>query len=87
MKLKTLNKKQKVYKCRICFCEGGFDGLNPLISPCKCSGSVKYIHLNCLRKWLTTKILSKVSSNNDIYCYVFKSLKCETHCECSDMKC
>ena len=77
MKLKTLNKKQKVYKCRICFCEGGFDGLNPLISPCKCSGSVKYIHLNCLRKWLTTKILSKVSSNNDIYCYVFKSLKCE----------
>lgn len=77
MKLKSLNKKQKIYKCRICFCEGGFDGLNPLISPCKCSGSVKYIHLNCLRKWLTTKIISKVSSNNNIYCYIFKSLKCE----------
>ena len=78
LKLKNINKKkQKVYKCRICFCEGNFEGINPLISPCNCSGSVKYIHLNCLRKWLTTKIITKVSANNDIYCYVFKKLKCE----------
>ena len=76
-KLKSLNKKQKIYRCRICFCEGNFEGLNPLISPCKCSGSVKYIHLNCLRKWLTSKITTKVSSTNDIYCYVYKTLKCE----------
>ena len=72
-----MNKKQKIYRCRICFCEGNFEGLNPLISPCKCSGSVKYIHLNCLRKWLTSKITTKVSSTNDIYCYVYKTLKCE----------
>ena len=77
VKLKNINKSQKKYRCRICFCEGNFEGNNPLISPCKCSGSVKYIHLNCLRKWLTTKITTKISSNNDIYCYVFKSLKCE----------
>ena len=76
-KLKSLNKKQKIYRCRICFCEGNFEGSNPLISPCKCSGSVKYIHLNCLRKWLTSKITTKVSSTNDIYCYVYKTLKCE----------
>ena len=72
-----MNKKQKTYRCRICFCDGNFEGINPLISPCKCSGSVKYIHLNCLRKWLTSKITTKVSSTNDIYCYVYKSLKCE----------
>ena len=76
-KLKDVNKKQKTYRCRICFCDGNFEGINPLISPCKCSGSVKYIHLNCLRKWLTSKITTKVSSTNDIYCYVYKSLKCE----------
>ena len=76
-KLKSVNKKQKTYRCRICFCEGNFEGLNPLISPCKCIGSVKYIHLNCLRKWLTSKITTKVSPTNDIYCYVYKSLKCE----------
>ena len=76
-KLKDVNKKQKTYRCRICFCEGNFEGLNPLINPCKCSGSVKYIHLNCLRKWLTSKITTKISSNSDIYCYVYTSLKCE----------
>ena len=79
MKLKTLNEKPKFkpFKCRICFCEGNFDGNDPLISPCKCTGSVKYIHLNCFRKWLTSKIVMKTSSNNNIYCYTFKSLECE----------
>ena len=77
VKLKNINKSKKKYRCRICFCDGNFEGNNPLISPCKCSGSVKYIHLYCLRKWLTSKITTKISSNNDIYCYVFKSLKCE----------
>ena len=77
VKLKNINKSHKKYRCRICFCEGNFEGNNPLISPCKCSGSIKYIHLNCLRKWLTSKITTKNSSNNEIYCYVFKSLKCE----------
>ena len=29
---------------------------NPLITPCKCSGSVKYIHLNCLKAWLAKRL-------------------------------
>ena len=64
-------------KCRVCFCEGNFEGKNPLISPCNCTGSVKYIHLNCLRKWLTSKVNMKCSQTNNIYCYTFKSLECE----------
>ena len=78
-KLKSINEKQKLkhYKCRLCFCEGNFEGNDPLISPCKCTGSLTYIHLNCLRKWLTSKIVIKTSSSNDIYCYTFKSLECE----------
>lgn len=79
IKLKTINEKQKLkpFKCRICFCEGSFDGNDPLISPCKCIGSLKYIHLNCFRKWLTSKVTTKSSSTNNIYCYTFKSLECE----------
>ena len=79
LKLKTINEKQKSkhFKCRLCYGEGDFEGDNPLISPCKCTGSVTYIHLICLRKWLTSKITTKASSTNNIYCYTFKSLECE----------
>jgi len=35
--------------CRICLSEEGDDAVaNPLFSPCKCAGTMKYIHLNCL---------------------------------------
>ena len=79
IKLKKVNKNEKAkhFNCRICFCEGNFEGKDPLISPCKCTGSVTYIHLNCLRKWLTSKIIQKSSSSNNIYCYTYKSLECE----------
>ena len=79
LKLKTINEKQKTqsFKCRICFCEGSFEGNDPLISPCKCTGSLTYIHLNCLRKWLTLKVNTKSFPSNNIYCYSFRSLECE----------
>jgi hypothetical protein len=78
VKLKNVNDKNlKPFKCRICFSEGNFEDKNPLISPCNCTGSVKYIHLNCLRKWLTSKINIKSSSSGNIYCYSFKDLECE----------
>jgi len=35
--------------CRICF--GGVNEIlesGKLISPCKCKGSMKYVHVNCL---------------------------------------
>lgn len=37
--------------CRICHCEA--DAANPLLSPCYCSGSLKYVHQSCLQQWLT----------------------------------
>ena len=40
--------------CRICLDPGELD--NPLITPCKCSGSVKYIHLGCLKTWLAKRL-------------------------------
>ena len=78
IKLKNVKDKNlKPLKCRICFSEGNFEDKNPLISPCNCTGSVKYIHLNCLRKWLTSKINVKSSSSGNIYYYSFSNLECE----------
>ncbi|KAM8730627.1 uncharacterized protein AB9X84_000634 isoform 6-T6 [Acanthopagrus schlegelii] len=44
-------------QCRICH---GAESLetNPLISPCLCSGSLSFIHLECLKTWIQTKIES-----------------------------
>lgn len=43
--------------CKICFSEASEE--NSLITPCKCTGSVKFVHKSCLKEWLTTKIKIK----------------------------
>jgi len=42
--------------CRYCF-EGREDG--ELISPCKCQGGQKYVHLKCLRRWQRMVLVSQ----------------------------
>ncbi|XP_026729018.1 uncharacterized protein LOC113494765 [Trichoplusia ni] len=37
--------------CRICHCES--EPHNPLLAPCYCSGSLKFVHQSCLQQWLT----------------------------------
>jgi E3 ubiquitin-protein ligase MARCH6 len=37
--------------CRICRGEATQD--EPLFYPCKCSGSIKYVHQDCLMEWLS----------------------------------
>lgn len=37
-------------ECRIC--RGGEEAQRPLFHPCKCSGSIKYTHEDCLVNWL-----------------------------------
>ncbi|KAK3866434.1 hypothetical protein Pcinc_028041 [Petrolisthes cinctipes] len=36
--------------CRICHCEG--DAETPLIAPCYCAGSLRYVHQSCLQQWI-----------------------------------
>ena len=70
------NKKSNV--CRICY--GNDKSLdNPLICPCICKGSMKYIHYMCLKNWLNSKIESEMdpSSENDTITYNTKDLCCE----------
>ena len=55
--------------CRFCL---GSDTTqdNPFLAPCKCSGSVKYVHRYCIREWLA------ITTNPDfrIRCQLCKNL-------------
>lgn len=44
--------------CRICHHPQG-DGLDTLISPCRCAGTMQFIHQGCLNKWLEVKRCKK----------------------------
>nr|XP_055069741.1 E3 ubiquitin-protein ligase MARCH7 isoform X3 [Misgurnus anguillicaudatus] len=43
--------------CRICQM-GEQSSSNPLIEPCKCTGSLQFVHQDCIKKWLRSKISS-----------------------------
>ena len=73
------NKKNRL--CRICYQEEDDILLNPLIRPCKCSGSMKYIHLKCLLHWLKSRtsnnpILTNNNENFNAY-YMNQKTECE----------
>ena len=73
--------KQKIKKiCRICYMEEMDKKINPLIKPCKCSGSMKYIHYECLLHWLKTKVLisKNIYNNNGFFSiYSLNLIECE----------
>ena len=74
-----VEKKEKKIKkkiCRICYIEDDTEE-NPLIQPCICSGSMKYIHLNCLKHWISTKSLIKIEGNQNYTKYKIKPVECE----------
>ena len=48
MSLHKAMKLKKKKKCRICYSDEENPILNPLIQPCSCSGSLRYIHYYCL---------------------------------------
>ena len=80
-----INASQKIMKtkkakiCRICYEEedpiSNFD--NPLVQPCNCSGSLKYIHLNCLKHWLNTKSCSNLFKNENYSVFLVEPVQCE----------
>jgi len=61
--------------CRFCWI-GDQTEENPIIGSCRCDGSIKYIHFNCLKLWLD----SQVSKKNDTDCHStlnWKKFECE----------
>lgn len=60
--------------CRFCWSAESTEE-NPCIVPCKCSGSVGFIHYKCLRDWLQVKMQSRETDN---YTTLFwKNFECE----------
>ena len=74
------NPKSKLAKmCRICYEEEDpkDEEKNPLVQPCHCSGSLKYIHLECLKQWLLKKSCIKREKNDRYSLFIKKAIECE----------
>lgn len=60
--------------CRICLGDDN-EADNPLLTPCKCAGTMKFIHILCLQKWLKSKLQMK---QTEFYTsMIIKPLLCE----------
>lgn len=59
--------------CKICLSEE--EDNNPLISPCNCTGSMKFIHVGCLKEWLEGK--KHMKETPFVNSYIWKNLECE----------
>lgn len=71
-----VNLKKSKATCRICYCDET-EVESPLISPCSCSGSMKFIHFSCLQTWLKSKIVVKSTVTDNCASYSLKQIECE----------
>ncbi len=62
------------YVCRLCYLSESTI-TDPLISPCNCSGSMKYIHLSCLKNSIKLKYHQKKSEYYEMF--LFQNYHCE----------
>lgn len=53
------NQFDENYICRICLDDE--DDITKLINPCRCSGSSKYVHIDCLKQW---RLISERDGND-----------------------
>lgn len=61
-------------QCRICLLDGGTVE-DPLLCPCQCKGSIKFIHLECLKHWINGRLLLTEDSRSKSF--FFKHVQCE----------
>lgn len=60
--------------CRFCLSDTIVQE-NPLLSLCKCDGSLKYVHLICLQNWLINKLHLK--KTDGVLTVLWQGLSCE----------
>ncbi|GIX64609.1 FHA domain protein, putative [Babesia caballi] len=60
--------------CRICLED---EELGPLIIPCKCKGSMGYVHLECIRTWVQGRLKVKDGEGKSQFSYFLRNLRCE----------
>lgn len=64
-------------QCRICLSEGPSEG-DPLLCPCECAGSIRYVHANCIGHWLRGRLGLENHKGNVFF---FRPMACEL-CHC-----
>ena len=62
--------------CKICLFNDIPNEDSTLFRLCNCSGSIQNVHINCLKKWLYTK-LSVKETKSHVVSYVIKKFNCE----------
>lgn len=60
--------------CRICL-ETTETDKDPFITPCKCQGSLRLIHMDCLKEWLVSK--KQEQYHDGVFSYFWEELSCE----------
>ncbi|KAL4439591.1 hypothetical protein ABPG74_003993 [Tetrahymena malaccensis] len=60
--------------CRICLGDND-EPDNPFITPCKCDGTMKCIHIKCLQQWLKSRLHPKQTPYS--ISFVWKTFDCE----------
>jgi hypothetical protein len=63
----------KQLQCRICLSEGPAEG-DPLICPCECTGSIGYVHSDCIGRWLKGKLGLE---NHNGSAFFYRPVACE----------
>ena len=66
-------------ECRICF-ENDSTFENPLISPCLCSGTSKYVHKCCIQRWRRENMTS-IAFRRCQECHFFYNIEEDNHTE------
>nr|XP_043902258.1 E3 ubiquitin-protein ligase MARCHF7-like [Solea senegalensis] len=61
--------------CRICH-TGEKSAANSLIQPCRCTGSVQYVHKECIKRWIMSKITSRANLKAITTCELCKEKLC-----------
>jgi hypothetical protein len=61
-------------QCRVCYSEA-YSMEDPLVSICKCLGSLRFLHISCLKTWIATRV--EVQERGPVLTYEWRKLQCE----------
>lgn len=69
----TDSEKTSTKTCKYCLETGSSDDV--LISPCKCKGSMRFVHRKCLKQWGMRKVFSV--ENDYISILYWEDMQCD----------
>ena len=70
------NLEEKIL-CKFCYAEETEPLNNPMIHLCNCKGYLNYCHFNCIKYWMSTKIIKKENDKKTVMNYFLPQFNCE----------